>query len=162
VTIAIRALAEADIDDVAEFSLRAWAPVFASFRGVLGDEIYERVYPDWRVSQARDVAGFCRGYLDSTWVAEVGGRPVGFIVVIFDRAARSADIEMLAVDPDHQRQGIATALMDFAFDRMRAAGVRVVAVGTGGDPGHAPARRAYERAGFTALPLVRYYRTLDG
>jgi GNAT superfamily N-acetyltransferase len=160
VAITIRALAEDDVDGVVAFALRAWAPVFASFRTVLGEEIYRRVYPDWRSSQAREVAGLCRGYLDTTWVAEVGGRPVGFIVVIFDREARSADIETLAVDPDHQRRGIATALMEFAFDRMREAGVRVAAVGTGGDPGHEPARRAYEKAGFTALPLVRYYRSL--
>ena len=31
---------------------------------------------------------------------------------------------------------------------------------TGGDPGHAPARRSYEKAGYTPLPLVRYYKAL--
>jgi hypothetical protein len=31
---------------------------------------------------------------------------------------------------------------------------------TGGDPGHAPARRLYGSAGFTCLPLVNYYRLL--
>jgi hypothetical protein len=51
--------------------------------------------------------------------------------------------------------------MAFAFDRMRDAGTRVVAVGTGGGPGHAAARGAYESVGFTALPLVRYYKALD-
>jgi len=157
----IRAVTEADVDGVVEFSLRAWAPVFESFRGVLGDEIYRRVYPDWRVSQARDVAGICRGHLDTTWVAEVGGRVVGFVVVILDREAFSGEIEMLAVDPEYQRQGIAAALMEHAFVQMRVAGVRVAAVGTGGDPGHAPARRAYESAGFRPLPLVRYYKQLD-
>jgi GNAT superfamily N-acetyltransferase len=160
VTIRIRALADEDIDEVVEFSVRAWAPVFESFRRVLGDEIYQRVYPDWRESQARDVAGICRGYLDSTWVAEIGGDPVGFVVVIFDRAAGSAEIEMLAVDPGHQRRGVATALMEFAFDRMREAGVRIAAVATGGDPGHGPARGAYESVGFSALPLVRYFKAL--
>lgn len=158
--ITIRGLVEDDIDEVVAFSLRAWAPNFASFRGLLGDEIYARVYPDWQASQARDVAGFCRGYLDTTWVAEAGAGPVGFIVAVFDREARSADIEMLAVDPAHQRHGIATALLEHAVDRMREAGIHLAAVGTGGDPGHAPARRVYERAGFTALPLVRYYRPL--
>ena len=34
-------------------------------------------------------------------------------------------------------------------------------VGTGGDLGHAPARRVYEKAGFVGLPLVRYYARLD-
>lgn len=31
----------------------------------------------------------------------------------------------------------------------------------GGDPGHAPARRCDEKAGYTALPLVRYVQVLD-
>jgi GNAT superfamily N-acetyltransferase len=122
VAITIRALADADIDGVVEFSPRAWAPVFASFRRVLGETIYPRVCPDWPASQARDVAGICRGNSDTTWVAEVDGRPVGFVVVILDREARGAEIEMLAVDPEHQRKGLATALMEFAFDRMREAG----------------------------------------
>jgi GNAT superfamily N-acetyltransferase len=159
--VVIRALDDADVEEVAAFSVRAWGPVFESFRSVLGEEIFLRVYPDWRESQARDVARVCRKHAGTTWVADVDGRAVGFVVVIFDEAAGSAEIEMLAVDPDHQRRGTATALLQFAFERMREAGVRVAAVATGGDPGHAPARRAYESAGFTALPLVRYYRALS-
>jgi ribosomal protein S18 acetylase RimI-like enzyme len=77
-----------------------------------------------------------------------------------DPEARSGDIEMVAVDPAYQRQGIADTLIRFAVEQMRAAGAEVAGVVTGGDPGHAPARRAYEKAGFTALPLVRYYRAL--
>jgi hypothetical protein len=34
-------------------------------------------------------------------------------------------------------------------------------VGTGGDPGHAPARAAYESFGFTLLPSARYLKLLD-
>jgi hypothetical protein len=54
----------------------------------------------------------------------------------------------------------ADALIAFALDRLRADGVRLAVVGTDGDPGHLPARRAYEKAGFTSLPLVRYYMEL--
>jgi hypothetical protein len=43
---------------------------------------------------------------------------------------------------------------------MRAAGLTLAGIGTGGDPGHAPARAAYEKAGFTPLPLVHYYKAL--
>jgi hypothetical protein len=39
-------------------------------------------------------------------------------------------------------------------------GETLVQLGTGGDPGHAPARHTYEKAGFTPLPLVRYYKEL--
>ncbi len=33
-------------------------------------------------------------------------------------------------------------------------------VETGGDPGHAPARRSYERSGFVQLPIARYFKKL--
>ena len=72
----------------------------------------------------------------------------------------SGEIEMIAVDPQHQRRGVGKQLIDHALDQFRRAGLRVAVVATGGDPGHGPARAAYEDAGFTALPLVRYYRAL--
>jgi len=42
----------------------------------------------------------------------------------------------------------------------RAAGMTLAVVGMGGDDGHAPARRSYEKAGYTGLPLMRYYQAL--
>ncbi|MGX6601204.1 GNAT family N-acetyltransferase [Micromonosporaceae bacterium Da 78-11] len=160
-SIEIRALVAGDVNAVVEFSLRAWEPVFSSFEQVLGAEIYRRIYPDWLASQARDVAKVCAEQADGTWVAVVDGAPAGFVAVVFhDDQPRSVEIEMLAVDPVHQRRGIADSLITFALDRMRAADVRLAEVSTGGDPRHASARRAYERAGFTALPLVRYYQAL--
>ena len=52
-------------------------------------------------------------------------------------------------------------LMDRAAEHMRAQGMDIAAVGTGGDPGHGPARALYESLGYTALPGVRYLRLLD-
>ena len=44
---------------------------------------------------------------------------------------------------------------------MRAEGMKIITVNTGLDEGHAPARRAYERAGFTApLESVTYSKLL--
>jgi len=37
----------------------------------------------------------------------------------------------------------------------------VAMVATGGDPGHAPARRTYEKLGFRQLPLAHYARSTD-
>lgn len=42
----------------------------------------------------------------------------------------------------------------FGFDGVMTVG------NTGGDPGDAPARRAYESLGFRPLPVVRYFRKL--
>jgi hypothetical protein len=36
----------------------------------------------------------------------------------------------------------------------------VAMVETGGDPGHAPARRTYEKAGFSLVPVARYFKAL--
>ncbi|MBG0559873.1 GNAT family N-acetyltransferase [Actinoplanes aureus] len=158
--VQIRRFTPADVDTVVEFALRAWAPVFESFEKVLGSEIFLLAYPDWLKSQARDVARVCTEHAEHTWVAVADGRPVGFAALIYDEAASSGEIEMIAVDPDYHRQGIAAALIDHSLHRMREAGLKLAGIGTGGDPGHAPARAAYEKAGFTPLPLVHYYKPL--
>jgi GNAT superfamily N-acetyltransferase len=155
----IRRLAEADLDQVVDLSLRAWAPVFESFAKVLGSEIFGRVYPDWSTGQAKAVRDVCRG--EHVFVAEVNGEVAGFsAVVLRDDDPKTAEIDMVAVDPVHQRSGVGSALIEHALDQMRTAGVVLADVATGGDPGHEPARRAYEKAGFTPLPLVRYYKAL--
>jgi ribosomal protein S18 acetylase RimI-like enzyme len=160
-TIAIRVLARDDIDSVVAFSLRSWRPVFESFRQVLGERLFGRVYPDWLASQAEAVAATCRDQNNHVWVAEIDGALAGFVAVVFHENPKRGEIDMLAVDPDWQRRGVGGALTSFALDQMRAAGVTLAEVGTGGDPGHAPARRTYEKAGFTALPLVRYYQDIS-
>ena len=157
----IRPLGAADIAAVVEFSLRAWAPVFESFRTVLGEPVYQALHPDWATTQARAVEAVCQDEGADVWVAERDGRPVGYVAVRIHPDDRTGEIEMLAVDPLVQRQGIGTALTRFAVQQLRDAGVRLAVVGTGGDPGHAPARRVYEKAGFIGLPLVRYYARLD-
>jgi ribosomal protein S18 acetylase RimI-like enzyme len=163
VTASIRALRPDDIDVVVEFSLRAWQPVFESFRQVMGAEVFRRVYPDWKTIQAEVVASSCRAEGNRVWVAETDGRPVGYTVVVvhpINRETESGEIYMLAVDPDYQQRGIGHALVSFAVDRITELGIPLAEIGTGGDPGHAPARRLYERAGFTPVPLVRYFKAL--
>ena len=142
----IRALRADDIDAVVEFSVRAWQPVFESFMKVMGPEVFPRVYPDWRTAQAKAVADACRDEAHRTWVAEApgDGRPVGFAVVAVHDSPRSGEIHMIAVDPGHQRQGIGLALVTHAVDQMTNSGIPLAEIGTGGDPGHAPARRLYE------------------
>jgi GNAT superfamily N-acetyltransferase len=162
-TVSMRALEERDIDVVVEFSVRAWAPVFESMCAVMGRTIFSRVYPDWRPAQARAVESVIRDEGSRVWVAESGGRLAGFVAVVFhDRdGAKSGEIEMVAVDPDFQNQGIGLTLVSWAVGEIGKLGIPLVEIGTGGDPGHAPARHVYEKAGFTPLPLVRYYKALD-
>ena len=140
----------------------AFAPVFASFRSILGDDIYA-------LAQAREDEA--QGELlvsllapESGWevyAAEMAGTVVGFVAIQLNHETHVGEIGLNAVHPDHAGKGIGTAMYDFAIARMKEAGMRVATVATGGDPSHAPARRAYEKAGFTVhIPSVWLCRKL--
>ena len=157
----IRPFDDRDADAVVDLSLRAWAPVFASLERVLGSDIFGRMHPDWREDQRRAVEEVLAAKKGRVWVAEVGASVVGFVSVeIFDPKRSMGEISMLAVDPDYQSGGIGTALTEFALDRLKDAGMTVAMVETGGDPGHAAARRTYEKAGCVLLPIARYFKNL--
>jgi ribosomal protein S18 acetylase RimI-like enzyme len=157
----IRPVSSGDVEALMELSVLAWEPVFASFRHILGPEIYPILYPDWRQRQRDSVAEVCADGAGLTvLVAEVDGVVAGFIAYELDMVEKTGEVDLLAVHPDHQNHGIGTALNTYALAEMRARGARLAVVATGGDPGHAPARRSYEKAGYTGLPLVRYYKAL--
>jgi ribosomal protein S18 acetylase RimI-like enzyme len=127
----------------------------------LGSEIFRRLHPDWREDQRRVVEDVLAAKKGRVWVAEVDGAAVGFVAIELHHPERSmGEISMLAVDPDYQGGGIGTALTEFALDRLEDAGMKVAMVETGGDPGHAAARRTYEKAGYVLLPVARYFKNL--
>jgi GNAT superfamily N-acetyltransferase len=159
--IQIRSFSGGDLDAIVEFSLRAWAPVFASVRNVLGDDVFLRLHPDWKANQAASVRLSCTSGDRDVFVAVVDGRPVGFVAVELNAFhERMGVIDIIGVDPEYQRRGIGSRLTEVAINHMRREGMDIVVVETGGDPGHAPARAAYEEAGFTLLPISRYFRLL--
>ena len=153
---------ERDREVVVGLSLRAWMPVFASLEAVLGDELATRLHgEDWRVYQARSVRETLARSANRSWIAHVNERTTGFVVAtIVDADRHLGEIVMLAVDPAAQRQGNGRMLIDHATRWLRDGGMRVAMIGTGGDPGHAPARRVYEHAGYRLLPIARYFKAL--
>lgn len=158
----IRPHIEGDRDAVVALSLRAWAPVFASLERVLhGSGVYEAQHPDWRATQREAVGHACDSGSVHVWVAEVDGVVAGFTAVLLHEADLMGEISMLAVDPPHQRRGVASRLTEFASRWIADAGMTTVMVETGGDPGHAPARATYESAGFTLLPISRYFKAVQ-
>jgi GNAT superfamily N-acetyltransferase len=158
--VRIRGYGPLDEEPVVALSLRAWAPVFSSMGQVLGREIFARLYGDWRRCQEKDVRDTLADGAAQVWVAEAERGVVGFVAARLDPERRLGEVWMLAVDPDAQGRGIGTALSEVATGWLRDAGMTVAMVGTGGDPGHAPARRVYEKAGYTVFPLARYFKAL--
>lgn len=140
----------------------AFAPVFASFRSILGDEIYELAQR--RDDEAQEGLLASMMAADSGWtlyVAQSGDEVVGFVAVRLDPETLVGEVGLNAVDPSRAGQGIGTAMYELAVATMKEAGMKVATVGTGGDASHAPARRAYQKAGFdVAIPSIWMFRKL--
>ena len=156
----IREFAPSDEEFIVLLSLRAWAPVFASLQRVLGNEVFARLHADWRQDQEKAVRGVLGDSSMHVWVAEAEREPIGFVAATLHTESFVGEIFMLAVDPRHQARGVGTALTGVATDWLRRSGMQVAMVETGGDPGHAPARRVYDKAHYTALPVARYFKAL--
>jgi len=128
----------------------------------MGAEIFERLNgDDWRLQQQRDVEKVLADEGTEIWVAEVNGEAVGFVAALLKVESGMGEVCMLAVDPAFQNEGLGTQLTDVATDWIRESGLPLVLVSTGGDDGHAPARRTYEKAGYTPVPCVNYFKALD-
>ena len=140
----------------------AFAPVFASFRSILGDEIYELAQRREDEAQAGHLSSLIAGTPNwELYVAQQGDEIVGFVAIQRDTETGVGEIGLNAVDPIRAGFGIGTAMYEFAIERLRQDGMKVAVVGTGGDPSHAPARRAYQKAGFTVeIPSVWMCRKL--
>jgi ribosomal protein S18 acetylase RimI-like enzyme len=156
----IRPFADSDTVAVVDLSLRAWASVHISIRDALGPEINDALQPDWRAKQQRDVEEVLSAPTSNVWVADRDTVVVGFVAVRIHDDRRIGEIDMLAVDPSYQGAGVGTGLTKFALDWIKASDISVAMVGTGADPGHAAARRTYEKAGMKLVPMARYFMKL--
>jgi ribosomal protein S18 acetylase RimI-like enzyme len=124
-------------------------------------EVYRAFYRgDWQGAQRSAVEAVCDADDVAVFVATETSRVAGFVALKLHAEDRMGEIYMIAVDPDFQRRGIAARLTAHAVEWFQAAGMEIAMVETGGDPGHAPARRSYESSGFTLLPVARYFPAL--
>lgn len=154
-----------DRERLDEIRRLAFAPVFASFRALLGDAIYEQAQRPQDDAQAELLVSLLTEQSGwELWVAELmdSSAVAGFVALKVDSATGIGEIGINAVHPAHTNRGVGTALYEFGVSRMRAAGMKVAVVGTGGDASHAPARRAYRKAGFDhEIPGVWMRRLLE-
>ena len=157
----IEAYRPGDQDDVLALSLRAWDPVFTRMKEATPAFVLDAFYPQgWQVRQSADISAFLNAEGNRTLVAREYGRCLGFVGTRTHPEDHMGEIYIIAVDPAHQRRGIASALMQAAFETLRAEGFAMVMVETGGDPGHAASRATYESFGFERWPVARYFKKL--
>lgn len=158
----IRPYTPADLPALHAIRTAAFAPVFASFRNIVGPDIAALGLTTAEQEQADLLDAIAKPDSGHTIaVAETGATITGFVSWKPNVAPGIGEITLNAVHPDHGGKGIGTALYEHALAALKAAGMQLATVGTGGDPSHAPARRAYEKTGFSVhIPSIYMYRKL--
>ncbi len=142
-------------------ALRTWAPIFPKTAAEVPRFVYDAFYPDgWEARQASDVGAMFDDAETECWLALSGDALIGLLGLRLHPEDRMGEIYLIAVDPAHQGQGIGRRLLTFGEARIREAGMAMVMVETVGDSGHAPARCAYEAAGYEPWPVARYFKPL--
>ncbi len=160
--ISVRPFENPDREALLDLVVRIWEPVFAGMQGSLPGFVYQSFYPDgWEARQRSDVGALLDEADGRSWIAVEGERMVGLIVAQAHPQDRMGEIVIVGVDPERQRLGVAAALTQVAFEWMRRRGLVFAMAETGEDPGHAPAREAYQRLGFTKWRVARYVKALD-
>ena len=103
------------------------------------------------------------GPLDMSVVAEVNGQVVGFmqagLAYVDIPVTEVGVIQSIAVDPDYQRQGIATKLINTLLDGCYTEGVDTLRIAL--DDRFPQLRTFFERRGFQRSHLVNYTKTFE-
>jgi ribosomal protein S18 acetylase RimI-like enzyme len=160
--VRIRPVTPEDLPVLHALACEVFGPFFEeSFRPAVSETVFANRHGDWRGDYRRMLAAMHdpdQGRFGA--VAETGDGLVGFVGHLLQRAERHGEIDIIAVRPDARGRGVGRALLEHAIAALKADGVRVVSLGTGGDDFHAPARAFYEAAGFTPFPTVSYTREI--
>ncbi len=154
----VRALPE-HLDEACDIAVRAWESIHVSAIEDLGEDMHEALFSDWRERKSDDVRRMLSG--ERSYVALLDGKVVGFVGYRVNPEKKLGHISLNAVDPALRGKGIAPKMYAFVKEKMREEGMLYATVHTGLDAGHAPARRAYEKAGFKrGRPSIDYYQEL--
>ncbi|WFB36978.1 GNAT family N-acetyltransferase [Kiritimatiellota bacterium B12222] len=157
----IRPYKPEDLADIMDIGQRAWTEIRKMSREALGEEIYTHLNPHPCTSKGKQIADHAQKFPEWTLICEHEGRCVGFVTFSINRERAVGEILNNAVDPEAGLKGAGQLMYRAVLDRFRGEGLFCAKVHTGLDEAHAPARRAYERAGFDRqLHDVTYFQKL--
>ena len=157
--LTIRLATEADADTIVAIAVAEWEAIYQGYRSQLGDEIFYLFFPNHKAQKEAGVRANIKS--GTMYVTECEGRIAGFIHYVYDEASRIGTISNNAVSGNFRGKGIGPKQYEFIFNVLRDRGAIAVRVTTGLDEGHAPARHAYEKAGFSAhTEAITYYKKL--
>ena len=157
----LRAYRPADREVIADLADLAWKPINAQYREMLGEELFNLLFPKGDTRKGDEMRALCDAHPDRVWVSEAEGNVVAFISFWMDEKTSTGTLGNNAVHPDQRGQGIGREMYRAVLDHFRERGMQYARVSTGLDPAHAPARRAYERMGFNLRrESVEYFMKL--
>ena len=117
--------------------------------GVMGG----RPWSEW-ISES--VLSYLKADGARSFVAEQDGDVIGFCSYVIDEARSRGTVGYNAVARNHQGLGIGSAMLDFVLSGIRAEGMEYAAVIVADNEEHLPARRNYEKHGFSRLTGYDY------
>ena len=150
-----------DLAKVMEIANIAWRPIRQMSREALGNTIADILNPAGdECSKGLQVKAQIESGQWGIAICEHEGEIVGFITYsingVWGEICNNGALTSTGL------KGIGQTMYKFVMEEFRKAGVKVAKVTTGLDWAHAPARRAYERAGFKKhLDSTTYYMELD-
>lgn len=148
-----------DEEAVVAIALSEWEAIYQGYRAQLGDEVFYTFFPNHREAKAASVRqNLASGTM---YVTECEGKIAGFIHYVYEEKTRIGTISNNAVSGEFRGRGIGPRQYELVIAHLRELGAAAVKVTTGLDDGHAPARRAYQKAGFEAnTQSITYYQKL--
>lgn len=108
------------------------------------------------------ITGDLGGVLDLSFVAEVNGEVAGFILArhayVGEPVIEVGLIQILGVDPDYWRQGIATKLVNALLERCQSKGLKTVRIMV--NERDSQLQDLFKHLGFRRGQLIDYSKTL--
>ncbi len=157
----IRKYQHNDLPVLIDIGNQAWQKIYGMYRQAYGKELFSLIMPDSQTAKGKQIENHCKEYPDWIYVCEEHGEIVGFITFYIDQKTKIGMIGNNAVDPECGLKGIGQQMYKAVLERLQKEGMSFAQVTTGLDDAHAPARRAYERAGFDIkVEDVTYFKKL--
>ena len=157
----IREYRPEDLETIMDIANRAWSKIYKMFREAYGDELFQLIVPDEANSKGKQIKSHCERHPEWIFICEENGKIVGFITFSLNTDSKIGEIGNNARDPECDLKGIGQQMYKAVFEYFREHGMIYAKVHTGLDYAHAPARKAYETAGFDLSHKdVDYYMKL--
>ena len=152
VAVKVREWRQADLPRLCEIARGSHTDSRYFFDRNFPDSACRAFYEEW-------IRQSCAGYADRVLVAEVSGRPVGYVTCHrrprSSSSPESGQIGLIGVDRDTRGRGVGRKLIHQALEWFRQENIERVSVVTQGR--NIPAQRLYQSAGFRTHSVQAWY-----